>query len=133
LERWILMQTCSKLTRERERELQKQSANGVESLLKIELTFAETNLLHDFPPSWRHKILNRIGRVQLIAITCKQFKWHLMIQSGSAFETSVHKTCCQGIKDDAHCDYIHTYHIDASKLSSVQTNQLKVGSSTSHE
>jgi len=49
------MQTCPKLTRERERErereLQQQSADGVESLLKFELTFAETNLLHDFPPS----------------------------------------------------------------------------------
>jgi hypothetical protein len=56
-----------------------------------------------------------------------------MMQTGSALETLVHKTCCQGIKDDEHCDYIHTYHIDAIKLSSVQTNQLKVGSSTSHE
>jgi hypothetical protein len=116
LEKCILMQTCSKLTRERERVLQQQSADGVESLLKFELTFAETNLLHDFPPSWRHKILNCIGRVQLIASACKQLKWHLLMQTGSAFETLVHKTCCQGIKDDEHCDYIDTYHIGTSKL-----------------
>jgi hypothetical protein len=101
--------------------------------VEFELAFAETNVLHDFPPSWRHKILNCLGRVQLIASACKQFKWHLMMQTGSAFETLVHKTFCQGIKDDEHCDYIYTYHIDASKLSSVKTNQLKVGSSTSHE